>query len=200
MLSAVIFDLDGTLTGTPNPWRHVHERLGIWNTVAYMHMEDWLAGRSTYDEFCRRDVDLWSGLDVARIRGFLDEIEMNPHVPDVVGALMGQKIPSIIISSGFRYVARRIQTECNWEPLLIYANELMDGPDVRIEVSADRSSPISKKALADSALQLVGAAAQDTLVVSDSKHDLEQLCDFGFHIHVQENGDLLRILPLLGSK
>ncbi len=200
MVSAVIFDLDGTLTDTPNPWRHVHERLGIWNTVAYIHMEDWLAGRSTYDEFCRRDVELWGGHDVTKIRGYLDEIGINPHVPGVVGALVEREIPSVIISSGFRYVARRIQLECHWEPLLIYANELMDGPRVRIEVSADWSSPISKKALADSALEIVGASAQDTLVVSDSKHDLEQLRDCGFHIHVQENDDLLRIFPLLGTK
>jgi len=200
MVSAVIFDLDGTLTDTPNPWRHVHERLGIWNTVAYTHMEDWLAGRSTYDEFCRRDVELWSGQDVMKIRGYLDEIEMNPHVPAIVSALVDREIPSIIISSGFRHVARRIQAECRWDPLLIYANELMDGPDVRIEVSADWSSPISKKALADSALELVGVPAENTLVVSDSKHDLEQLRDCGFHIHITENDDLLRILPLLGNK
>jgi len=200
MVSAVIFDLDGTLTSTPNPWKHVHERLGIWSTVAYAHMDDWLAGRSTYDEFCRRDVELWSGHDVLKIRGYLDEIEVNPHVPDVVGALVERNIPSIIISSGFRYVARRIQKENRWEPLLIYANELMDGPEVRIEVSADWSSPISKKALADSALELVRATARDTLVVSDSKHDLEQLRDCGFHIHVQEHDDLLRVLPFLGSQ
>jgi len=200
MVSAVIFDLDGTLTSTPNPWRHVHERLGIWDSVAYTHMEDWLAGRSTYDEFCRRDVELWSGQDVEKLKAYLDEIEMNPHVPNVVGTLVERGIPSIIISSGFRYVARRIQTQCRWEPLLIYANELMDGPSVRIEVSADWSSPISKKALADSALDIIGVPMQDTLVVSDSKHDLEQLRDCGFHIHVQENHDLLRVLPALGNK
>jgi phosphoserine phosphatase len=200
MVSAVIFDLDGTLTGTPNPWRYVHERIGIWDTVAFTHMDDWLSGRSTYDEFCRSDVQLWAGRDISEIHSYLDEIEINRHVPEVVETLMERGVPSIIISSGFRYVARKIQSGCNWKPLLIYANELVAGPDVQIGVSADRSSPLSKKAHADSALRIVGANYQDTLVVSDSEHDLEQLRDCGFHLHVREVDDLLRVLPFLGNK
>jgi len=200
MVSAVIFDLDGTLTSTPNPWRYVHERIGIWDTVAFTHMDDWLSGRSTYDEFCRRDVQLWTGRDISEIHSYLDEIEINRHVPEVVGTLMERAVPSIIISSGLRYVARKIQSGCNWDPLLIYANELLAGPEVRIDVSADRSSPLSKKAHANSALRIVGADYQDTLVVSDSEHDLEQLRDCGFHLHVREVDDLLRVLPFLGNK
>lgn len=200
MVSAVIFDMDGTLTGTPNPWRYVHERIGIWDTMAFTHMDDWLSGRSTYDEFCRRDVQLWAGRDVSEIHSYLDEIEINRHVAEVAGTLVERGIPSIIISSGFRYVARKIQSDCNWEPLLIYANELVAGPDVRIDVSADWSSPLSKKAHADRALRIVGAALSDTLVVSDAEHDLEQLRDCGYHLHVREDDDLLRVLPFLGNK
>jgi phosphoserine phosphatase len=200
MVSAVIFDLDGTLTGTPNPWRYVHERIGIWDTVAFTHMDDWLSGLSTYDEFCRRDVELWVGRDVSEIHSYLDEIEINRHVPEVVGTLVKRGVPSIIISSGFRYVARKIQSDCHWEPLQIYANELLAGPHVRIDVSADWSSPISKRAHAERALQSVGAALSDTLVVSDSEHDLKQLRDCGFHLHVREVDDLLRVLPYLGNK
>jgi phosphoserine phosphatase len=84
--------------------------------------------------------------------------------------------------------------------LLIYANELVAGPDVQIGVSADRSSPLSKKAHADSALRIVGARFQDTLVVSDSEHDLEQLRDCGFQLHVCGDDDLLRVIPFLKNK
>jgi HAD superfamily phosphoserine phosphatase-like hydrolase len=198
MVSAVIFDLDGTLTGTPNPWRYIHERFGIWDTTAFTHMEDWLSGRSTYDEFCRRDIQLWTGRDISEIHSYLDEIEINRHVPEVVGTLVERGTPSIIISSGFRYIARKIQSGYKWEPLLIYANELLAGPDVRIDVSADWSSPLSKKAHATRALSIIGATLQDTLVVSDSEHDLEQLRDCGFHLHIREDDDLLRVLPYLG--
>ena len=197
MISAVIFDLDGTLTKTASPWRHIHERLGLWETTASVYLDEWLSGAITYDEFCRRDTGLWKGRALPEIEGYLDEIQFNRHVPAVVKRLVDRSVPSIIISSGFRYVARKIQSECNWEPLLIYANELVDGPEVRIHVSADRSNDLSKKAHADRALPLVGATASTTLVVSDAVHDLEQLADCGFHLHVREEDDLLRTLDYL---
>ena len=197
MLSAIIFDLDGTLTKTPSPWRYIHERLGVWETPASRYLTEWLSGEITYDEFCRRDTRLWMGRPLPEIESYLDEIQVNRHVPAVVDALVERGIPSIIISSGFRYVARRIQDQCRWEPLLIYANELVDGPEVRIHVSGDSASPISKKAHADAALRLVGAHADTTLVVSDALRDLEQLDHCGFHLHVREEDDLLRTTGFL---
>jgi phosphoserine phosphatase len=197
MVSAVIFDLDGTLTKTPSPWRHIHERLGLWETTASVYLDEWLSGKINYDEFCRRDTRLWRGRSLPEIEGYLDEIEINRHVPTVVQSLIEKSVPSIIISSGFRYIAQKIQCECKWSPLLIYANELTDGPEVRIHVSGDRGNPASKKAHADTALRLVGATAETTLVVSDAMHDLEQLRDCGFHLHVKQEDDLLRTLDFL---
>src|SRR5258706_3580557 len=132
MISSVIFDLDGTLTKTPSPWQYVHERLGVWENTACGYLQEWLSGRIAYDEFCRRDARLWAGRSVREIQDYLDEIHINRHVPNIVRRLVDARIPSIIISSGFRYVAAKIQTQCSWEPLLIYANELVEGPDVRI--------------------------------------------------------------------
>lgn len=193
MIKAVIFDLDGTLTKTPSPWRHIHERLGVWQDTACTHLDEWLSGRMDYDEFCRRDTSLWKGKSVAEIHALLDEIELNRNVPAVVERLVSRRVPSVIISSGFSYIASKIQARCNWEPLLIFANELISGPDVRIHVSGDFGSPISKKALADRALGRFGAAASDTLVVSDTVRDLEQLCHCRYQVHVRDEDDLLHV-------
>ena len=197
MVSAVIFDLDGTLTRVPSPWKYIHERLGLWESTASCHLDEWLAGRICYEEFCVRDTSLWKGRSVDEIHGFLDEIVFNRHVPAVVERLVDAGIPSIIISSGFRYIAAKIQVQCDWQPLLIYANELVEGPDVRINVSGDFASPISKKALADDALPLVGAAPGETLVVSDSPRDLEQLRHCGYKLLVREENDLFRVTEYL---
>ena len=142
MISSVIFDLDGTLTKIPSPWRYVHERLGVWENTACNYLDEWLSGKMSYEEFCRRDASLWNGLAVNEIYSYLDEIEWNRHVPAVVERLVAARIPSVIISSGFKYVAAKIQERCGWRPLLIYANELVDGPIVRINVSGDFRSPI----------------------------------------------------------
>ena len=193
MISSVIFDLDGTLTKTPSPWQFVHERLGVWENTACGHLDEWLSGKISYEEFCRRDTSLWNGRSVDEIYALLDEIDLNRHVPAIVERLVERRIPSIIISSGFRYVAAKIQAQCDWNPLLIYANELTAGPEVRINVSGDFKSPISKKALADRALELVGSTLEQTLVVSDTTRDLEQLCECGYKLHIREEDDLLRV-------
>lgn len=196
-ISAVIFDLDGTLTRVANPWRYIHERLGVWENTACGHVDQWLAGRISYEEFCQLDASLWNGRSVDEIHALLDEIEINRHVSDVVHRLVDGCIASIIISLGFHYVAAKIQSQCAWEPLLIYANELTEGPEVRIHVSGDLVSPISKKALSGKAVQLVGSALAETLVVSDNESDLEQLCDCGYKLHVREENDLLRVRDFL---
>ena len=197
MISSVIFDLDGTLTKTPSPWRYVHERLGLWENTACNYMDEWLAGQISYEEFCRRDTSLWNGRAVNEIYSYLDEIEWNRHVPAVVQKLVAARVPSVIISSGFKYVASKIQEQCAWNPLLIYANELVDGPLVRINVSADFKSPISKKALAGRALAGFGSDMADSLVVSDSTRDLEQLSGCGHKLHVVAEDDLLRVNDFL---
>jgi len=197
MISSVIFDLDGTLTRVPSPWQYVHERLGVWESTACYHFEHWLSGKINYEDFCRRDTDLWNGRTVDEIYSYLDEILWNRHVPAVVEKLVTARIPSVIISSGFKYVASKIQEQCAWDPLLIYANELIDGPMVRINVSGDLQSPISKKALAERALAMVGSTMSNSLVVSDSTRDLEQLSDCGYKLHVVDEDDLLRVSGFL---
>jgi phosphoserine phosphatase len=197
MISSVIFDLDGTLTMIPSPWRYVHERLGVWDNAACGHLDEWLSGGMTYEEFCQRDARLWTGRTVDEIHAYLDEIAWNRHVPAVVERLVARAVPSIIISSGFKYVAAKMQEQCGWNPLLIYANELADGPVVRINVSGDFRSPISKKALAERALASVGSTMADCLVVSDTARDLEQLRDCGLKLHVREEDDLLRVNDFL---
>jgi phosphoserine phosphatase len=193
MISAVIFDLDGTLTKVPSPWRYVHERLGVWETTACAYLDEWLTGRITYEEFCRRDTRLWNGRSVSEIESLLDEIDWNRHVSFIARRLMDAKVPSIIISSGFHYVARKIQTHCDWRGLTIFANELVEGPEVQIKVSGDFSSPISKKAVADAALQSVGSMPRETLVVSDTVRDLEQLCHCQHRLLIRHEDDLLRV-------
>ncbi len=195
---SIIFDLDGTLTRVPSPWRHVHERLGVWEETASSFLNQWLAGEIPYEEFCRRDFELWAGHDVQEIEALLDEIQINCHVPDVVRRLRAEHIPSFIISSGFSHVAHKIQADHLWEPLKIYANDLADGPEVHIRVSADVDSPISKRRLADTIFESAGVSPERTLVVSDSERDLEMLSQCGHQLLVEKEDGLLKVHDFLG--
>lgn len=200
MISAIIFDLDGTLTTVPSPWRYIHERIGVWESTACHFLDAWLAGRITYDEFCRRDVELWKGMTVADIHDLLDDIPWNRHVPDVVRAVTAERIPSIIISSGFHYVAHRLRHAYAWEPLTIFANEICEGPEVTIRVSPDKASDISKRAHADRTLESLGVSPAETLVVSDSKRDFELLDHCARSVHIRQEDDLRAVLEYLPSR
>jgi phosphoserine phosphatase len=196
MIAAAIFDLDGTLTLTPNPWRHLHEALGVWER-AEGHFGQWQAGEIDYHEFCRRDYRLWAGQPLAALHAHLDRIALNRHVPAVVSALGARRIPSVIISSGFHHVARRVRDTHQWTRLTVHANELVEGPEVRVGVSADPGHDLSKRRLGRAALVLLGVDAADTLVVSDGVHDLESLDYCGHHLHIREEDDLYRTLEFL---
>ena len=193
MVDNVIFDLDGTLTRVPSPWRYVHERLGVWDDVAAGFLDQWLSGEIPYDEFCRRDFQLWKDRDRSEIEELLEEIEINSHVPAIVTRLREESIQSIIISSGFSCVARRIQSTFGWEPLRIYANELVEGPEVRIHISADPNSPVSKKRLAQAALDEIGGDPERSLAVSDSERDLEMMAQCRYSLLVENEDDLAEV-------
>jgi len=108
----LLLDLDGTLTREPSPWKHIHERLGLWGQ-AVRHLEDFTAGKIDYHEFCRLDVDEWRETPCMRIRGFLDEIEFRPAALRLLpqwAAVSGLHI--VLLSSGFDCVARRLLDAC----------------------------------------------------------------------------------------
>lgn len=196
-LTSIIFDLDGTLTTVRSPWQYVHERLGTWDDRAEHAAARWLAGKITYEELYRSEIQLWRGQELERLEAFLDEIPFNRHVPEVVRRTVESKVPSIIISSGFAFVARKLRSRHGWEPLLIYANELAEGPEVHLRVCPEPSSPISKRALAEEALTRVGGSADSTLVVSDSRYDLDQLSQCRHHVLIDSENDLLKVLDFI---
>ena len=199
-IDSIIFDLDGTLTRVKSPWQHIHERLGVWENQANGFLQEWMSGQIGYEEFCRRDYALWGGHEIGEIEALLDEIELNRHVPDLVRRLIAERIPSIIISSGFSYVAQKIQREFSWEPLRIYANELISGPEVRLNVSADTNSPISKRRIAEAFLKESAVDPKRTLAVSDSERDLEMMSQCGYRILIEEEDDLLKIQSLFHTR
>ena len=111
----------------------------------------------------------------------------------MVARLKEEFVQSVIISSGFSCVALRIQSEFEWEPLRVYANELVDGPDVRIRVSADLDSPLSKKRLLETVFSEMGSDPERCLTVSDSKRDLEMMAQCQYKLLVENEDDLVEV-------
>ena len=68
MIELAIFDVDGTLTTHRSVWQYIHEQLGLWEGKAERFQQAYRDGEINYGEFCRRDAELWRGLDESRLQ------------------------------------------------------------------------------------------------------------------------------------
>jgi hypothetical protein len=67
---------------------------------------------------------------------------------------------------------------------------MTEGPGVRIQVSADLASPLSKRALG-AALRQIGVSLKDVLVVQRCASATSSLERLYFHLHVRQRTILL---------
>ncbi|MHA2497320.1 MAG: HAD family hydrolase, partial [Candidatus Hodarchaeales archaeon] len=61
VIDLIIWDCDGTLTTVTSSWQWIHERLGTWEK-GKQHLDDFLEGNISYEEFAFRDASEWKGL------------------------------------------------------------------------------------------------------------------------------------------
>jgi phosphoglycolate phosphatase-like HAD superfamily hydrolase len=105
MISSVIFDLDGTLTKTPSPWQHVHERLGPDGTPLGIPSSDdprgtyeltppaVLADANILDRFVQDGAPVAVDDDLARYLGaYLAHTEEEDDVAAVIEPLSGGRM------------------------------------------------------------------------------------------------------------
>jgi phosphoserine phosphatase len=190
----ILFDMDGTLTEVRSPWQYIHERLGLWADDGDRHLKAWLAGEIDYPEFFKRDVDMWLGMSRATLCGLMDEIPLKPGVPEALASLRDAGAASVILSTGFEHMARRIGKVSGLE-LPVWANVLRFDDGDRLEsvdmvTSGDEDSPLSKRNLAPVIMERFGASRERTLAVGDSSGDTGMFEAAGFALGVHGAPDV----------
>ncbi|MEJ5199437.1 MAG: HAD family phosphatase, partial [Anaerolineae bacterium] len=121
MIRLAVLDVDGTLKRAESPYQYLHERLGVLHLAA-AHRQMALAGQISYGEWLRRDVALWAGQPVERIRQLLAQ---NPYLPGAAELLRALKRAGVIValvSAGFTLNTDPIVAEFGLDYAL--ANEL----------------------------------------------------------------------------
>ena len=111
MYRAVLFDLDGTLTTVASVWEHIHRTLGLWESEARRHQEEFEAGGIDYEEFCRRDAAHWKGMREAELRGIADRIPYRPGVREAIDEARAHGAVVGVVSTGLTLVADRVHRE-----------------------------------------------------------------------------------------
>jgi HAD superfamily phosphoserine phosphatase-like hydrolase len=94
-----VFDIDGTLRGTPDPWLHLHHHLG---TAAYGEefFRKWSAGDISYREMVELDASVWKGFDRASMLQSLESNPIRSGAKHLVKWFSAQRIPCVGISTG----------------------------------------------------------------------------------------------------
>lgn len=202
MARIVFFDLDGTLTTVPSPWQHIHEALGLWVDEGTRHLNEWLAGRIDYDTFFERDVAMWRGLPRPEVQGPLDTIPLRPEARPLLAALTEGGTATVILSSGFRYLASRLEEETGHRFGKIFANEMRFDiagqlKDIERIVSGDPDHPRGKGSLLRAHCRDLGIDPKDALAVGDSASDIPMFRAAGTSLSLSDRdlGTTARVAP-----
>ena len=177
-VSFAALDVDGTLTEVGSPWRHAHQTLGLWRGAGEGILKRWLAGEISYDRFCALDAKLWNdaGVGFERVTAILDAIPIRPRAPALLRRLVECGVKVVLISSGFKRVARRIAGLAAVDGRIeIIANELRRAGSGRIRpvvnVSGDAGSSRSKGGHVRRALKRTGISPIEALAIGDGPSD-----------------------------
>ncbi len=188
-LRLAILDVDGTLKEAESPYQYLHVHLGVAHLAAENRALA-LAGQIGYAEWLRRDVLLWAGQPVSRLRRLLDQNPYVPGAPELLRALKQAGVTVALVSAGFTLNTDPIMEEFDLDYSL--ANELtvMDGV---LNGDALNRVPEGGKALFARALMArMGIPPELTLAAGDTRGDLELFECAGLCIAVNPRYPALR--------
>lgn len=189
MIRLAVLDVDGTLKRAESPYQYLHERLGVLHLAA-AHRQMALAGQISYGEWLRRDVALWAGQPVERIRQLLAQ---NPYLPGAAELLRALKRAGVIValvSAGFTLNTDPIVAEFGLDYAL--ANELTVRDGVLDGGAINHVPEGGKAAFARSLMARLGIGPEQTLAAGDTAGDLELFDCAGVRMAVNPKSELLR--------
>ena len=118
----VAFDLDGVLVDGLGSWIEVHKALGTYE-YSKNHGNEFYSGKITFDEWARRDVELWKGVEIERIREILYRVKLMNGAKETINKLKETGCKTAIISGGLQILADRVKKELDID--YAFANKLI---------------------------------------------------------------------------
>ena len=205
----VIFDLDGTITRSPNVWRHLHEELGTWNS-GRIFAQQYLNGEISYREWAQLDCSLWKGTRLEELLRITSRIEYYDGAAETIKRLREAGIRVGIVSAGISLVAERAGRDLNVD--LILSNEILIENGVLTGTIETRVSLDEKPQIIERIAASIGLTMSEVAVVGDNIFDIprdaaikiafnptskevEEAADF-----VVRDEDLRKVLPLIISE
>lgn len=106
-IKLIAFDLDGVLVDGRGSWAEVHKGLGTLKQ-SELNGKEYFSGRITFDEWAERDVTLWDGVDIERIKEILYRSHLMKGIDETLTRLK-KDYRLAIISGGLKILADHLK-------------------------------------------------------------------------------------------
>lgn len=177
---AIIFDVDGTITEHVSSWRHIHEKIGIWNDHAFHYQKKFLAGRISYKKFCELDAAHWRGIPETKIKRIFKKSPYAKNATSSIKKLKKIGFKLVAISTGLQYMTERLKKELGFNYILhnrlLTRNGILTGK-VKINITHGAKDKALKKIL-----KKIRVMPHEVISVGDSAGDIPMAKLSGFSI------------------
>lgn len=135
-IKLVAFDLDGVLIDEPGSWMQVHKALGTQDK-AHQHACAFFNGEISFEDWAIKDVALWKGTRVDRIKEILYGIPLIDGVSETLTELKNMGFKIAIITGGLKILADRIRETHNLDYSIGNDLTTRDGKVTGVEKDVD---------------------------------------------------------------
>ncbi|NCN65517.1 MAG: HAD-IB family phosphatase [Candidatus Altiarchaeum hamiconexum] len=192
MANLIAFDLDGVLLDGKGSWMELHKFMGT-EKFSEENGRQYYSGKIPFDEWVRRDIDLWKGFDANKISEAGKRVEVMKGIEVIKNLSKNYKMA--IISGGIKQMANKIFEKCVFDHC--YANEIIVKDekifDVDMKVNFENKGEILEEI---AGYENVGLS--DCIAIGDFINDIPMFKKAGFsiafnpkHNSVVENADVV---------
>lgn len=176
-IKLVAFDLDGVLIDGRGSWMEVHKGLGTLKQ-SEAHEREYNDGKITFDEWAKKDVNLWKGTQIQKITKILHKAPLMNGIHECLPALR-RKYRLVIVSGGLQILADRIKNSFKMDYAI--ANELLvdDNKIVDVNQKVDFNS---KGKILKAIAKKYGLLPKECAAVGDYVNDIPMFGVAGYSI------------------
>lgn len=173
----VAFDLDGVLVDGGGSWNAAHNGLGTLE-ASRINGESYFSGLISFEEWAKRDVALWKGVEIDKLEKILFRSDMMPGIDETLLALK-KKYKIAIISGGLKLLADHVKELYGLD--YSYGNELLvkNGKVAGIKQAVDFHG---KGKVLSGIARKEGFTARQCAAVGDYLNDIPMFKEAGYSI------------------
>jgi HAD superfamily PSPase-like hydrolase len=192
----VAFDLDGTLLVGKSSWWRLHEYFGTIEP-SLRNMKDYEEGKIAYDEWMRRDIELWKPKPhISTIKKILLDYTLAPNAERVIEALRGKNLQVAIVTTGLDVLAGSVALKLSVPNVV--ANGLVLDENGYLTNNVIFNVDLFDKQKAFSRLtKKMRIPSSQCIAVGDSKYDVNFLRSAGLGVAIKKDDDLINVADVV---